>query len=191
MTNLSVTAFMFENQPVRTLTKNGNTWFVAQDICDALKIKNSRDAIAKLDDDEKGVALTDTLSGKQKVNIINESGMYFLVIRCRDAVRRGTLPHRFRKWVTSEVLPAIRKTGSYISKKNTASLEKAIICPYCEKPANIVGVKYYHRERSEVLALCSNSQCPSQPFKFELSFCHYLHVENDNSPLIQQNIWGH
>ncbi|CEE91197.1 conserved hypothetical protein [Xenorhabdus nematophila str. Websteri] len=156
------------------------SWFVAQDICDALKIKNSRDTIAKLDDDEKGVALTDTLSGKQKVNIINESGMYFLVIRCRDAVRRGTLPHRFRKWVTSEVLPAIRKTGSYIRKKNTASLGQDIICPCCEKPANIVGVKYYHREKSEIVALCNNSQCPSLPFKVDLSFCHYLQVEDEN-----------
>ncbi|CDG95159.1 Similarities with phage-related protein (fragment) [Xenorhabdus bovienii str. puntauvense] len=101
MANLSVTPFMFENQQVRTLTKSGNPWFVAQDVCDALKIKNSRDAIAKLDD-EKGVALTDTLSGEQKINIINESGMYFLTIRCRDAVKIGTLSHRFRKWVTRD-----------------------------------------------------------------------------------------
>lgn len=108
MANLSVTPFMFENQQVRTLTKSGNPWFVAQDVCDALKIKNSRDAIAKLDD-EKGVALTDTLGGEQKINIINESGMYFLTIRCRDAVKIGTLSHRFRKWVTSVVLPTIER----------------------------------------------------------------------------------
>ncbi|TDB43344.1 hypothetical protein C5468_23705 [Photorhabdus luminescens subsp. mexicana] len=111
--NVAITPFTFQDKQIRTLVKNGEPWFVAQDICDALKIANSRDAIAKLDDDEKDVALTDTLGGKQNLNIISESGMYFLTIRCRDAIKSGTLPYRFRKWVTGEVLPAIRKTGSY------------------------------------------------------------------------------
>ncbi|RAW97008.1 MULTISPECIES: BRO-N domain-containing protein [unclassified Photorhabdus] len=177
MASLSVTPFIFENQQVRTLIKNGNLWFVAQDVCDALKITNSREAIAKLDDDEKDVALSDTLGGKQKVNIINESGMYFLTIRCRDAVKKGTLPHRFRKWVTSEVLHSIRKTGSYIGRKKSISLNQFIICPCCQKPANVLSTEKLNRHRIEVLAICSSIRCPEQAFKIEIYFSHYLQEE--------------
>ncbi|MGO3395608.1 MAG: BRO-N domain-containing protein [Serratia proteamaculans] len=113
MTTLAVTPFTFENHEVRTLLKNGEPWFVAHDICDALKIKNVSQSVERLDTDEKDICLTDTLGGKQEMCVISESGMYTLVLRCRDAVKPGTLPHRFRKWVTSEVLPQIRKTGSY------------------------------------------------------------------------------
>lgn len=98
---------------VRVLSIDGEPWFVAADVCAALKIANSRDALEKLDDDERGVGLTDTTEGVRKVGIISESGLYMLIMRCRDAVNPGTLPHRFRKWVTGEVLPQIRQTGRY------------------------------------------------------------------------------
>lgn len=106
--------FDFDENPVRVIEKDGTPWFVAADVARVLDIKNSRDAISVLDDDEKGVALTDTLGGRQEMNIISESGLYILILRCRDAIKRGTVPYRFRKWVTGEVLPAIRKTGSYV-----------------------------------------------------------------------------
>ncbi|ECK2141156.1 hypothetical protein FQW43_15275 [Salmonella enterica subsp. enterica serovar Enteritidis] len=105
--------FYFENHSVRTITINGDPWFVAKDVCDSLQLTNSRMALLALDDDEKGVSLIDTLSGSQQMSIINESGLYTLILRCRDAVKPGTVPHRFRKWVTNEVLPTIRKTGRY------------------------------------------------------------------------------
>lgn len=105
--------FDFESHAVRVVMLDGNPWFVAVDVCKALQLTNSRVALQALDDDEKGVSSTYTPGGEQQVAIINESGMYTLVLRCRDAVKPGTVPHRFRKWVTSEVLPAIRKTGSY------------------------------------------------------------------------------
>lgn len=99
--------------PIRILNIGGEPWFVAVDVCGVLGITNSRDAIAKLDYDEKGVGLTDTLGGTQKLAIVSESGLYTLVMRCRDAVKAGSIPHKFRKWVTSEVLPSIRKDGFY------------------------------------------------------------------------------
>ncbi len=111
-----LSTFTFETNSIRTLVINNEPWFVAADLCCALNIANHRDAIAKLDDDEKGVGLTDTLGGEQNVAIVSESGMYTLILRCRDAVKKGSVPHRFRKWVTSEVLPTIRKTGKYESK---------------------------------------------------------------------------
>lgn len=116
-----VIPFQFDNMPVRAvIDESGRPWFVAADVCEALGVVNHRDAVAKLDEDEKGVALTDTLGGKQQVVTVNESGLYTLVLRCRDAVNPGTAPHRFRKWVTSEVLPALRKTGTYGQPQQTA-----------------------------------------------------------------------
>lgn len=110
----AISTFTFsQNSQIRIIIINDNPWFVAKDICDALSLSNHRDAISKLDKDEKGVALTDTLGGQQELNIINESGMYALVMRSRDAMKEGTPQHKFRKWVTSEVLPSIRKTGKY------------------------------------------------------------------------------
>ncbi|MBD1228868.1 BRO-N domain-containing protein [Xenorhabdus griffiniae] len=177
MANQLVVPFVFESHNIRTLNISGNPWFVAQDVCSALNIQNVTQAIDRLDGDERSMF---NIGRQGKVNIINESGMYFLTIRCRDAVKTGTLPHRFRKWVTSVVLPAIRKTGSYISKKNVASLEQSIICPCCQKPASIIDVKYYHREKSEIFALCNNAQCPSLPFKVDLLFSHYLQIEDED-----------
>ncbi|EFA28052.1 hypothetical protein HAINFHK1212_1303, partial [Haemophilus influenzae HK1212] len=95
---------------------NNEPWFVAKDVCDAIGIDNNRKALLALDEDEKGVTLSYTLGGQQEMNIISESGMYTLILRCRDAVKKGSIPHRFRKWVTAEVLPTIRKTGKYESK---------------------------------------------------------------------------
>lgn len=101
--------FEFESRSVRVLTDEaGELWFVAADVCDALTIGNNRDAIARLDDDEKGVGTIDTLKGPQELGIINESGLYSLILTSRKPEAK-----RFKKWVTSEVLPAIRKTGSY------------------------------------------------------------------------------
>jgi prophage antirepressor-like protein len=109
--------FLFEGEGlVRVVIRDGQPWFVAADVCKVLGIKNSRDAIEKLDHDEKGVASTDTLGGQQEVQIVSEGGLYTLVLRSRDATKPGTVPHRFRKWVTAEVLPAIRQTGSYTAQ---------------------------------------------------------------------------
>ena len=108
--------FSFESKSIRTLAINNEPWFVAKDVCDAIGLTNSRMSLIALDEDEKGVSLIYTPSGQQEMNIISESGMYTLILRCRDAVKKGSVPHRFRKWVTAEVLPAIRKTGKYESK---------------------------------------------------------------------------
>lgn len=94
---------------IRALSVDGEPWFVAKDVCVALAIKNSRDALARLDDDEKGVALTDTPGGEQRVQTVNEAGLYTLVLSSRKPEA-----HAFKRWVTHEVLPAIRRTGGYM-----------------------------------------------------------------------------
>ena len=100
--------FDFKSTPVRALDRAGQPWFVAADVCRALDISNHRDAVQALDDDEKGVANADTLGGVQKTQIISESGLYALIFKSRKPEAKA-----FRKWVTSEVLPAIRRTGGY------------------------------------------------------------------------------
>ena len=104
----SVASFSFENFPIRAINRNGEIWFVAADVGAVLELTNVRASVALLDDDEKGVNTIDTPSGKQEMSIINESGLYALILRSRKPEAK-----RFRKWVTSEVLPAIRKTGTY------------------------------------------------------------------------------
>jgi prophage antirepressor-like protein len=103
----------FEGVKVRIVNINGEPWFVAKDICEALELTNSRMAIKALDEDERGVTLTYTLGGKQKVGAVSESGFYKLIVRSRKASTPGTLPYRFSNWVFREVIPSIRKTGAY------------------------------------------------------------------------------
>ena len=94
---------------IRALSVDGEPWFVAKDVCDALGVGNSRQAIARLDDDEKGVISTDTPGGEQRVQAVNEAGLYTLVLSSRKPEA-----HAFKRWVTHEVLPAIRRTGGYM-----------------------------------------------------------------------------
>ncbi|MBX4552265.1 BRO family protein [Raoultella ornithinolytica] len=109
MNALSVFSFQ-ENHPVRVVLVNGEPWFVANDICLALNIQNVTQAISRLDDDERSMF---NIGRQGDANIVSESGLYTLILRCRDAVKQGTTAWRFRKWVTNEVLPAIRKSGEY------------------------------------------------------------------------------
>lgn len=93
---------------VRTIIRDNEPWFVAADVCRALSISNHNDALKRLDEDEKGVASTDTLGGKQTMAIVNEPGLYVLVLGSRKPAAKA-----FKRWVTHEVLPALRKTGRY------------------------------------------------------------------------------
>lgn len=99
----------FEGTPVRVVTRHCVPWFVLADVCRVLGIENPRNTASRLDYDEKGVATVDTLGGPQSVLVVNESGLYAVVVTSRKPEAR-----RFRRWVTGEVLPAIRRTGAYL-----------------------------------------------------------------------------
>lgn len=101
----------FEGTPVRVITAGDGTprWALA-DVCAACGIGNSRDVAARLDDRQKGVVTIDTLGGPQKINVVNEDGLYDVILDSRKPAAR-----RFRKWVTGEVLPSIRKHGAYMT----------------------------------------------------------------------------
>ena len=101
--------FDFESNDVRTVLIDGEPWFVAKDVCNILEIKNSRDALSSVDEEDKlGVGIPDPHGRTQTTTVINESGLYQLIFKSRKAEAK-----QFKRWVTSKVLPTLRKTGSY------------------------------------------------------------------------------
>lgn len=97
---------MFGN--VRIILQDNEPWFVAKDVCDCLDLSNSRKALSRLEDDEKGVTLSDTLGGKQEMATVNEYGLYSLVLSSRKPEAK-----EFKRWITHDVLPSLRKYGTY------------------------------------------------------------------------------
>lgn len=107
-----INPLLFEGERlVRMIDKDGEPWFVAADVCAALDVRNPRDAVERLDEDEKGVVTADTLGGPQSLNIVSEAGVYRLVFTSRKPVAE-----RFKRWLAHEVIPALRKTGTYGTK---------------------------------------------------------------------------
>lgn len=108
---------------VRSIMVKGEPLFVAKDVCDVLGISNSRDAMNRLDEDEKAMSVLPTQFGKKSMNMVNESGLYNLIFQSRKPEARA-----FRKWVTQEVLPNIRKYGFYMTpeKAMDVSTEKKL-----------------------------------------------------------------
>lgn len=107
--------FRFEDKPLNVETDmSGDVWFNASDVCRALKLSNVTMALRSLDDDEKGLRIIETLGGDQEINCISEPGLYKMISRSRKPEAR-----RFDRWVRHEVLPAIRKTGSYGAEAET------------------------------------------------------------------------
>ncbi len=100
--------FAFQGQAVRTILKDGETWFVAADVCAVLEHTDPSKAVSRLDDNERGATNVRTLGGDQQMNVVNESGLYNLIFTSRKPQAKA-----FRRWVTSEVLPSIRATGGY------------------------------------------------------------------------------
>jgi len=106
--------FLFEGEVmVRVVERDTAPWFIAKDVCAAIGVNDVSQACEKLDPDERGPCSIRTLGGLQDVLAVSEGGLYTLVLRSRDATKPGTVAHRFRRWVTSEVLPTIRQTGRY------------------------------------------------------------------------------
>lgn len=102
--------FSFSKADISVIMIDNNPWFIAKEICDILELTNPTMALQSLDDDERAKL---NLGRQGDANIINESGLYTLILRCKNAIKQGTPAYKFRKWVTNEVLPTIRKTGSY------------------------------------------------------------------------------
>lgn len=128
--------FSQEKAPIRVSLINNEPWFVAKDVCEILGIGKHRDAVSRLDEDERGSVLVDTLGGRQCVSAVSESGLYSLIFQSRKPEAR-----KFRKWVTSEVLPSIRRKGYYGIRKNRVDYIDARDIPYDRVNLNGIEVK--------------------------------------------------
>lgn len=109
--------FTYNGNEVRTIQKDGEPWWVLKDVCEILGLGSPHKIFERLDEDEKGRNLIPTLGGKQEMTVINESGLYNVILRSDKPEAKP-----FRKWVTSEVLPAIRKTGGYITRETSEQI---------------------------------------------------------------------
>lgn len=106
---MNVVPFNFNETEVRSVIGNDNEpWFVAKDVCDCLGLKNVKTSVSKLDEEDKGIQSLNTLGGNQNMIVVNESGLYHLIFASYKEEAKA-----FKRWVTKEVLPTIRKTGSY------------------------------------------------------------------------------
>ena len=118
----NITPFTYEGASIRVLTINEAPWWVAADVAGPLALANIRSSLALLDDDEKGVHTMDTLKGSQSMAIISEAGLYSLILRSRKPEAK-----QFKRWVTHEVLPAIRRTGTYATRPQPQLSEDEIV----------------------------------------------------------------
>lgn len=114
--------FQYNSMEVRTVRKDGEPWFVLKDVCQVLDISHVKDTADRLDQDEVGqTEVTDRLGRKQMTTIISESGLYAVILRSDKPEAKP-----FRKWVTSEVLPSIRKNGGYIAGQEGMAPEELL-----------------------------------------------------------------
>lgn len=121
-TNMQV--FTFEEREVRVVNRDGAPWWVAKDICDVLGLTDARKSVELLDEDERNIIpVMDALGRSQGTNIISEAGLYSLILRSRKPEAK-----RFKRWVTHDVLPAIRATGAYVLPGSEAVM-KALTNP--------------------------------------------------------------
>ncbi|SCV43698.1 Phage antirepressor protein [Bacillus subtilis] len=103
--------FNYQDQQVRTVVKDGQPWFVAKDVCNVLNHSNHKVAASRLDEDEVSkVYLTDSLGRYQKTTVVNEAGLYSLILTSNKPEAK-----QFKRWITHEVIPTIRKTGGYVA----------------------------------------------------------------------------
>ena len=141
--------FSQERTPIRVQVINNEPWFVAKDVCEVLGIANHKDAVSRLDDDERdGVGITDAIGRIQQTTIINESGLYSLIFQSRKPEAKT-----FRKWVTSEVLPSIRKRGYYGVYREKTDYIDAQDTPYTRKTYNDTEVRCIEVEGKEWINL--------------------------------------
>jgi prophage antirepressor-like protein len=150
--------FPYTTSEIRVFMIDGAPWFVAADVCAALTIRNARDAVSKLDDDEKTtVGNPDARPGEgaQELNIINESGLYSLILTSRKPEAK-----KFKKWVTAEVLPAIRQTGRYQHPEAAAPVEPlGVIAHSLLTEATRNTERYFWRSSNQVAVKMRRGVC--------------------------------
>lgn len=169
--------FNYNSNEVRAIQKDGDPWFVLKDVCQVLSITNHKNIYARLDPDEKGVRQMDTPGGRQEMSIISESGLYNVILRSDKPEAKP-----FRKWVTAEVLPAIRRHGMYATPD---TVEKMLSDP----DTAIKLLTTLKEERAARLALEAQAQAdkPKVLFADAVAASHTSILVGDLAKLLRQN----
>ena len=160
----SLTPYSFHNNEVRTFLKDGEPWFIAKDLCDVLELSNPAQALSRLDDDEKGVIISnDSVGRNQDMATVSEPGMYQLVLGSRKPIAK-----EFKRWLCHEVIPSIRKTGSY-------SLNKTPIQLLAETTACMAEMERVQMEHSQAIGELKSdmSQLASEVDRFKDGDGHF------------------
>lgn len=158
-----ITSWNYESSEIRTIQKDGEPWFVLADVCKVLELSSPHKVAERLDGDEKGRNQIPTLGGVQEMAVVNESGLYTVILRSDKPQAKP-----FRKWVTSVVLPSIRKTGSYSVQQPNAfenlspqlqvliqmeTRQKQIEARQAEQATALAGLEQKLQNTCEVIAL--------------------------------------
>lgn len=169
--NNSVQSFNFNQNQIQVINKNGEAWFIASEVAAMLGYRDSYNMTRILDNDEKGTHNVSTLGGNQDVSVINESGFYHAAFKSRKPEVKP-----FRKWVTSEVLPAIRKTGGYqVGQKTTTDdrtgLRQAVAALVGRKGINYSSAYSMIHQRFNVGAI---EDLPAEKLPEAVAYVHAL-----------------
>lgn len=163
MNENEVQVWNYESSEIRTVQINGEPWFVLSDVCKVLELSSPHKVAERLDGDEKGRNQIPTLGGVQEMAVVNESGLYTVILRSDKPQAKP-----FRKWVTSVVLPSIRKTGSYSVQQPNAfenlspqlqvliqmeTRQKQIEARQAEQATALAGLEQKLQNTCEVIAL--------------------------------------
>lgn len=176
MNNLEV--FNFENKEVRSLLINNEPWFVGKDVAEVLGYSNTRKAINDhVDDDDKGVTKCDTLGGAQDLTVINESGLYSLILSSKLPSAK-----RFKKFVTSEVLPSLRKNGIYATED---TIDKILSNP--DFGIRLLNELKEEREKTKLLKNENEQLKPKALFADTVSASHTSILIGQLAKLLKQN----
>lgn len=171
---------IFKNEQfgeVRTIAKDGEPWFVANDICKVLGHTNSRVAVAALDEDEKGVSKVYTLGGEQQMTVVNEAGMYQLVIRSNLPAAKA-----FKRWITHEVIPTIRRHGAYATE---TTIESIIADP--ESGIKLLQALKAEQERRKEAEAIAEAQRPKALFADAVAASDNSILVGELAKILRQN----
>lgn len=170
--------FNYNNNDVRTIQKDGEPWFVLKDVCQILGISNHKMTAQRLDQDEVSQTdLTDSLGRNQTTTVINESGLYNVILRSDKPEAKP-----FRKWVTSEVLPTIRKHGAYMTPE---TIEAVLLNP--DTVIKLATELKAEQEKRKALQAKMEQDKPKVVFADAVSASQTSILVGDLAKLIRQN----
>ena len=180
--------FNFSGQDVRIITINDEPWFVGKDVADILGYSNSRKALSDhVDDEDKGVTKSDTLGGNQNITIINESGLYSLILKSKKPEAK-----QFKRWVTSDVLPTIRKHGAYNAKVPTTQRELVQLALSANEETNqridVIENKIHDIEENKLITTEDKGTIDSHVRKKVYQICKDLRLNQEAKSMLFKDL---